>query len=156
MLPFSLPPTRTSSNMPSMKQLASKALRVLSRADSERRKKNLLDLPTDLLLQIFSYIPLHSQASLTLSSKGLYQLFNHVLKSKELRFPRMPRKSQKAYWKTDQRLHRMSLLVLLQKKTWACCGRCQKLHPRSEFPWQQLMDHRAWNRACERALCWYS
>lgn len=131
-------------------QIANKVLRVLSRANEsgKQEKKNLLDLPTELLLQIFSYLPLPSQASLTLSSKGLYQLFNYVLGSKELRFPRMPRKNRKAYWKTDQRLQRMSLLLLLQNKTWACCGRCQRLHRRTEFPWQQLRDHHAWNRAC--------
>ena len=60
-----------------------KVLRALSLAnESEKQKNNLLDLPTELLLEIFPYLPLPSQVTLTLSSKGLYQLFNYVLKSK--------------------------------------------------------------------------
>lgn len=130
--------------------MTNKVLRVFSRANEPERqeKKNLLDLPTELLLEIFSYLPLPSQVTLTLSSKGLYQLFNYVLKSKELCFPRMPRRKGKAYCKTGRYTQRMNVLLLLQNKTWACCGRCQRLHPHSEFPWLQLRSHNAWERAC--------
>lgn len=143
------------SNMLSMtsirqSQIVNKVVRVLSRSPESKRqeKKHMLDLPTELLLKIFSYLPLPNQVSLTLSSKGLYQLFNHVLRSKELRFPRMPQKNGRAYWTTDEHTQRMSLLLLLQNKTWACCARCQILHRRSEFPWPQLRNHYAWERAC--------
>lgn len=43
---------------------------------------------------------------------------------------------------------RMALLTLLEHEGWACCGRCQRLHPRKEFPGIQRKHHTPLERAC--------
>lgn len=47
----------------------------------------LFKFPMELLLQIFSHLPLPSRVCLALSCKDLYDLFGWVLKAEELRFP---------------------------------------------------------------------
>lgn len=106
----------------------------------------LLDLPTELFEQIFSYLPLTSKVCLVLSCKGLYSLYSSVLTSNELRF------SQAPYFRGTPILtasgRRKTLLTQLEDSRWACCGRCQKLHPRSEFPKDKLEKSDPYNRAC--------
>lgn len=101
----------------------------------------LLEMPTEILLQTFSYLPLPSQVCLAVSSKTLHRAFSSVLASKELRFPRMPRNGR-TYVVTEEYNLRMALLIKLQNARWACCGRCQKLHPRREFSARQRKDCR--------------
>ena len=110
-------------------------------------KRTILDLPTKLLLRVFSFLSLPSQACLAISSKRFHQLFGYVLEAEELNFPRTPRNGL-AYITTEQYHIRMSLLIQLQNDNWACCGRCQRLHPSREFSSQQLVDYDPWNRAC--------
>ena len=110
-------------------------------------KRTLLDLPTKLLLRVFSFLSLPSQACLAISSKRFHQLFGYVLEAEELNFPRMPRNGL-AYITTEQYHIRMSLLIQLQNDNWECCGRCQRLHPSRESSSQQLVDYDSWNRAC--------
>lgn len=107
---------------------------VLFRA---RQPKILTKLPMELLLRIASYLPLPSQVCLALSCKGLYRILKAVLAAEELRFPRVsPRKPAfpgDRYYLTRPYCLRMELLLLLEDGYWACCGCCQKLHPRKEF-----------------------
>lgn len=107
-------------------------------------KRVILDLPTELLLHIFSYLPLLSQVSLALSSKRFYQISGSALGAQELHFPLMHRNGHAA--SSDYGL-RMALLMLLENEKWACCERCQRLHPRKEFPASQP-DHPPWRRTC--------
>ena len=107
----------------------------------------LLELPTEILLQMFSYLPLPSQVCLVLSSKTLHRTFGSVLASKELRFSQMPRNGR-TYVVTEEYNLRMALLIKLQNVRWVCCGRCQKLHPRREFSAYQRKDCRPWERTC--------
>ena len=93
----------------------------------------LLDLPIELLQHIFSCLPLPNQVCLALSSKGLYALFNSVLRAPELRFPTMPRDGE-SYVTSEECYLRTTLLTQLEDSHWAFCVRCQKLHPRQEFP----------------------
>lgn len=125
-------------------QIARRVLHVLLGA---RGSCIILDLPTELLLEIFSYLPLPSQACLALSSKRLHHLFGAVLGAEKLRFPGMPRNGCATYVVTEKYNLRMTLLTQLENKRWACCGRCQRLHPRREFPVHQLNES-PWKRTC--------
>lgn len=116
------------------KEIFSKLRKMLSfiLAEAPPTKALLLDLPLELLDYIVSYLPLPSKACLALCTKGLYQLYNTVLKDDQLRFPRMPLIGRR-YILTDAYHHSMTLLMQLENRHWACCGRCQKLHPCREF-----------------------
>lgn len=106
----------------------------------------LLNLPTELFEQIFSYLPLTSKVCLILSCKGLYSLYSSVLTSSELRFPQAP-----YFWRIPTLTAsgwRKTLLTQLEDSRWACCGRCQKLHPRSEFFKDKLEESNPFDRAC--------
>lgn len=117
------------------------------RCEKSSVKQTILDLPIKLLLRVFSFLSLPSQVCLAISSKRFHQLFGYVLEAEELRFPRMPR-NRLAYTTTEQYNIRMALLIQLQNDDWACCGRCQRLHPSREFSAQQLVDYDPWNRTC--------
>ena len=85
---------------------------------------------------------------MALSSKGLYALFGSVLRAKKLRFRLMPRNG-KTYYAISEECHlRMTLLTQLEDSRWACCARCQKLHPRQEFPRYELKESHPWERSC--------
>ena len=43
----------------------------------------------------------------------------------------------------------MTFLIQLENDTWACRGRCQRLHPRKEFPPRQLKKYAPQKRICE-------
>lgn len=98
----------------------------------------ICDLPLEILLEVFSYLPLPSQVCLALSCKSMYQLFNTVLQAEELRFPQLvPRRDEiflnTRYVLSKEYILRMELLLQLENSRWACCAGCQKLHRRKEF-----------------------
>lgn len=109
-------------------------------AEAPPTKALLLDLPLELLDYIVYYLPLPSKACLALCNKGLYQLYCTALKDNQLRFPRMPLIGRR-YILTDAYHHRMTLLMQLENRHWACCGRCQKLHPCREFYPRKINTH---------------
>lgn len=136
-------------------QLGSQIWRVLYHALEWGRaakfpaaKFPILEIPTELLLHIFSFLPLPSKVCLALISKSLYRLFSSVLEAEELRFPRMPSSEKGAYVISEEYNLRMTLLIQLENESWACCGRCQRLHPASEFPRRQLRNHGPRERTC--------
>ena len=56
---------------------------------------------------------------------------------------------------TEEYYQRMTLLIQLEDSRWACCARCQKLHPRKELSeslpsFQSLEDTSPWSRTCTR------
>ena len=107
--------------------------------DRVPHEKSLTNFPTVLLDIVFSHLPLPSKVCLALSSKGFYHLYSSVLEAKELHFPRAsPNRGR--YIITEEYHHRMTLLLQLENHHWTCCGRCQKLHPRQEFPSFELQD----------------
>lgn len=116
-------------------------------AEAPPTKALLLDLPLELLDYIVSYLPLPSKACLVLCNKGLYQLYCIELKDNQLRFPRMPLIGRR-YILTDAYHHRMTLLMQLENRHWACCGRCQKLHPCREFYPREINTHGPYERSC--------
>lgn len=113
--------------------------RKYDKYDRVPHEKSLTNFPTEILDIVVSHLPLPSKVCLALGCKGLYQLYSSVLKAKELHFPRA---SQNGRWyiTTEEYHHRMTLLLQLENHHWACCGRCQKLHPRQEFPSFELQD----------------
>lgn len=122
-------------------------LHILSRTISMiKPKRKLSDLPLELVEHIFSFLPLPSKVCLAISSKGFYRLFSHVLGAEELRFPLMPRNPLEYVSSEAYRL-RMTLLARLEDQSWACYGRCQKLHRRHEFHKSPLRGA-PWARSC--------
>lgn len=99
----------------------------------------LFKFSMELLLQIFSHLPLPSRVCLALSCKDLYDLFGWVLKAEELRFPGLrtmgkPLSTSDRWYIKSREYHlRMKLLSQLEDSKWTCCAYCQKLHPREEF-----------------------
>ena len=115
------------------------------------KKCNPPDLPLEILEHIFTCLQLPSKVCLALSSKRFHDLFSSVLGAKELSFPLLGQKE--AYVITEEYHQRMTLLTQLEDSRWACCGRCQKLHPREEFSqWEEYLpslEHsRPWSRTC--------
>ena len=68
-----------------------------------------------------------------------------MLAADELRFPQAP-----YFWERPIRNANdgKRLLTQLEDSRWACCGRCQKLHPHSEFPEGVLEENGPFDRAC--------
>ena len=123
-------------------------LHILARTISMiKPKRKLSDLPLELVEHIFSFLSLPSKVCLAISSKGFYQLFSHILEANELRFPLMPRGNSLEYVSSEAYRLRMTLLALLEDRSWACCGRCQKLHRRHEFHKTPLRCA-PWERSC--------
>ena len=97
-----------------------------------RREPIIFRMPMELLLDIFSLLELPYQVCLAITCKGLYQLFGSVLQADDLWFPRLSSRKGR-YSQTKEYRSRMTLLVQLEDRHWACCAACQKLHPRKEF-----------------------
>ena len=91
----------------------------------------ILDIPLELLLHIVSYLPLQDHVCLTLTCKSLNGKLGSVFCASELGFPRMLSKE-------SPHSPRITLLTRLEDDRWACCGGCQKLHPRGEITRQQM------------------
>lgn len=104
----------------------------------------LFCLPSKILSQIFSHLPLPSQVCLALSCKDMYYLFSPVFKAKELQFPRMPRMP----FNDKLSSLRVRTLLQLENSRWAFCAACQKLHPKNEFSGHQLWNVSPWQRMC--------
>ncbi|RMZ41768.1 hypothetical protein CA14_011270 [Aspergillus flavus] len=93
----------------------------------------ILNLPTELLLLIFSLLPFPSQVCFALTCKHMYQLFSSVLDDERLCFPRVFSSKKFEIPSNEPHIPRNQVLALLQNTRWAYCSGCLKLHPRSEF-----------------------
>lgn len=93
----------------------------------------ILNLPTELLLLIFSLLPFPSQVCFALTCKHMYQLFSSVLDDERLCFPRVFSSKKFEIPSNEPHIPRNQVLTLLQNNRWAYCSGCLKLHPRSEF-----------------------
>lgn len=91
----------------------------------------ILDIPLEILLHIASYLPLQDHVCLAFTCKTLNGKLGSVFSASELGFPRMLSKE-------SPRSPRITLLTQLEDDRWACCGGCQKLHPRKEITRQQM------------------
>ncbi|ODM15587.1 hypothetical protein SI65_08821 [Aspergillus cristatus] len=109
--------------------------------------RTIVDLPPELLFQVVSDLPLLTKACLVLSSRRLYKILGFVLEAKELHFLRTPQNGQR--YVDSKEYEANDFLTQLEDDTWACRGRCQRLHPRKEFLPRKLKKHAPQKKACE-------
>jgi hypothetical protein len=88
---------------------------------------SILDLPTELLDIILSYLSTYSQAYLALSCKRFYLKHRDVCRRPELLFPYYVSNPSATLEKQRE------FLINLESSTWKYCAACFKLHPPQEF-----------------------
>ncbi|KAL2007293.1 hypothetical protein VTN00DRAFT_8731 [Thermoascus crustaceus] len=99
----------------------------------------ILDLPTELLLEIASYLPLLSKACLAFTCRRFFAVSGEVLQSESLHFskdfaPLFHHYRNAESFATD----RWQLLNFLEDKRWRLCSKCLKLHPWNAFSLKEL------------------
>lgn len=99
----------------------------------------LLELPTELLLEINSHLTALPEACLALTCRRLFAISAPILDSKCLRFTRdfapLFHHYRNAHnWVTP----RWKFINLLEDTKWRACSKCLKLHPRDAFPPKEL------------------
>ncbi|KAL2785662.1 cohesin loading factor-domain-containing protein [Aspergillus keveii] len=103
------------------------------------RRCHLLELPTELLLEIISYLSVLSEACLALTCKRLFAISGAVLDAKPLRFNRDFAPLFHHYRNGHSfATTRWQLVKILEDSRWRACSKCLKLHPRSFFPPREL------------------
>lgn len=130
-----------------------KAPKWLSRSkpdkEDEVKRCFLLELPTELLLQIISHLTEVPEACLALTCKSLFAISGPTLGSAFLRFQLdFPRIFH--HYRDDESFDtaRWKLLILLEDQRWRACPKCLKLHSRSAFTSRELR-RRPTNRTCK-------
>lgn len=108
----------------------------------------LLDMPTELLLEIISYLSVAEAASLALTCRRLFLISDSILDSQSLRFnsdfaPIFHHYKDHHNFRTT----RWQLIQLLEDSKWRACSNCLKLHPKAAFPSREL------KRQPERRKC---
>ncbi|KAE8388816.1 cohesin loading factor-domain-containing protein [Aspergillus alliaceus] len=108
----------------------------------------LLELPTELLLEIISHLPVLSEACLALTSKRLFAVSSAILDSKSLHFSRDFAPLFHHYRNGHSFVTtRWQFIKMLENGTWRACSKCLKLHPRGLFPAREL-KRKAEERSC--------
>ncbi|KKK21737.1 hypothetical protein ARAM_005691 [Aspergillus rambellii] len=106
--------------------------------DSPKRSY-LLELPTELLLEIISHLSVLPEACLALTCKRLFAISSTVLDSKSLHFSRDFAPLFHHYRNGHSFVTpRWQLIKILEDSRWWACSKCLKLHPRSFFPSREL------------------
>ncbi|KAL4898531.1 cohesin loading factor-domain-containing protein [Aspergillus ambiguus] len=112
------------------------------------KRSYLLELPTELLLEIISYLTVLPEACLALTCKRLYAISGPILDSKSLHFNRDFAPLFHHYRNGHNFVTpRWQLINLLENSRWWACSNCLKLHPRSAFPSRELR-RKAEERTC--------
>ena len=98
----------------------------------------ILDLPTELLCQVDSYLPGISAACLALTCKRFYQVSGAALHADKLQskieFSSLFKNHATAMFEND----RWQFLEMLENRRWIACSKCLTLHPRSSFSSKEL------------------
>lgn len=109
---------------------------------------HLLELPTELLLEITSHLTALPEACLALTCKPLFVISGAILDSRCLRFTRDFAPLFHHYRNGHNFVTpRWKLINLLESSKWRACSKCLKLHPRNAFSSQELR-RKAENRTC--------
>ncbi|KAL2217141.1 hypothetical protein M432DRAFT_472777 [Thermoascus aurantiacus ATCC 26904] len=99
----------------------------------------ILYLPTELLLEIGSYLPILSKACLALTCRRFLAVYGAVLRSESLRlgkdFAPLFHHYRNAYSFVTVR---WQFLNLLEDTKWRLCSKCLKLHPWNAFSFKEL------------------
>lgn len=150
------------SSVPERLHRATDRLRVMmkmtswpqTRSRKQQQKKEetgrcyLLELPTELLLEINSHLSLIPEATFALTCKRMLAISGEVLSSKSLRFGRDFAPLFHHYRNGHNFVTpRWQFINLLENSRWRVCSRCLKLHPRSAFSGRELR-RKAENRTC--------
>ncbi|KAJ5545427.1 hypothetical protein N7461_007731 [Penicillium sp. DV-2018c] len=132
---------------------------IKMRAWSEKRAKKpqqeegpgrcyLMELPTELLLEIISHLTVLPEAALALTNKRMFAISGDILLSKSLRFSRDFAPLFHHYRNGHNFVTpRWSFLNLLENSRWKLCSKCLKLHPRAAFASKELR-RKPENRTC--------
>lgn len=105
----------------------------------EEKKCFLLELPTELLLSIVSYLSVADEACLALTCKSLLSISGAILDSETLHFSQ----DFAPLFHHYKNIHNFSstrwqFLNVLEDSKWRVCSHCLKLHPKSAFPPREL------------------
>ncbi|KAJ6092153.1 hypothetical protein N7467_004122 [Penicillium canescens] len=108
----------------------------------------LMELPTELLLEIVSHLTVLPEAALALTCKRMFAISGEILFSKSLRFARDFAPLFHHYRNGHNFVTpRWSFLNLLENSRWKLCSKCLKLHPRAAFSPKELR-RKADQRTC--------
>ncbi|KAJ5674791.1 uncharacterized protein N7477_004725 [Penicillium maclennaniae] len=107
-----------------------------------------MELPTELLLEINSHLPLIPEAAFALTCKRMFAISGEILASKSLRFTRDFAPLFHHYRNGHNFVTpRWQFITLLENTRWRACSKCLKLHPRTAFSPRELR-RKADLRAC--------
>lgn len=108
----------------------------------------LLELPTELLLEIASHLTALPEACLALTCRRLFAISAPILESTCLRFTRDFAPLFHHYRNEHSFVTpRWQFIKLLEDSKWRACSKCLKLHPREAFASKEL-KHKAERRTC--------
>ncbi|KAL4780540.1 cohesin loading factor-domain-containing protein [Aspergillus varians] len=126
----------------------SHSLEVRSGEKGSPRRCYLLELPTELLLEIMSHLSILPAACLALTCKRLFLISESTLDTKPLQFNRDFAPLFHHYRNGHSfATTRWQLVKMLEDTRWRACSKCLKLHPRSAFPPRELR-RRPEDRTC--------
>lgn len=99
----------------------------------------LMELPTELLLEIISHLTALPEAALALTNKRMFAISGEILSSKSLHFSRDFAPLFHHYRNGHNFVTpRWLFLNLLENSSWKLCSKCLKLHPRNAFSSREL------------------
>ncbi|KAJ5109809.1 hypothetical protein N7532_002454 [Penicillium argentinense] len=108
----------------------------------------LLELPTELLLEINSHLTLIPEAALALTCKRMFAISGEILSSRSLRFTRDFAPLFHHYRNSHNFVTpRWQFINLLENGRWRACSKCLKLHPRAAFSSREIR-RKPENRTC--------
>lgn len=123
-------------------------------ADKENTEKEctktcyLLTLPTELLLNITSYLPVLPEACLALTCKRLSTIYHSTLLSESLDFNQEFTPSLHHYQNSYNFITpRWQFINLLEDSRWKACSKCLKLHRTTSFSTREL-KRKSEDRTC--------
>ncbi|KAJ5570274.1 uncharacterized protein N7459_009704 [Penicillium hispanicum] len=131
-----------------MKMKSWPATRSRKQQRQEPSRCYLMELPTELLLEIISHLNLIPEAALALTCKRMFAISGEILTSKSLRFGRDFAPLFHHYRNGHNFVTpRWQFINLLEDSRWRACSKCLKLHPRAAFSSRELR-RKAEHRTC--------
>ncbi|KAJ5663670.1 hypothetical protein N7507_004401 [Penicillium longicatenatum] len=131
-----------------MKMKAWPATRSRRQQKEDTGRSYLMELPTELLLEIISHLTLIPEAAFALTCKRMFAISGEILLSKSLRFTRDFAPLFHHYRNGHNFVTpRWQFMSLLENSRWRLCSKCLKLHPRSAFSSRELR-HKPDDRTC--------
>lgn len=137
---------RTALKMKSWPQTRSRSRK---QQKTEPNRCYLMELPTELLLEIISHLTLIPEAAFALTCKRMFAISGEILRSKSLQFSRDFAPLFHHYRNGHNFVTpRWQFINLLENSRWRACSKCLKLHPRAAFSPRDLR-RKAEHRTCD-------